>query len=285
MAMSMRQIRVSFAAVLAAVVMAGCQTSSTPSPTMSWETRLKTQQLYFSAPNYYAFKQSEAEVNKILDALLFNGLDGPSVEFGGRATADEYNGNPDAESVASAYRRNIKQWDVWEKGLRARGLVAHIAFLNTNTARNNKISDAEWVKLANEFLDRHGIRNKVILPASETDGRTRSSIRTALDRAFRARGAIVLKYGGSSGLREYHSQNGRDVPRGNKDLYVVSDSGPAIAYLYGGDWRNGGKPNLANITAYVTAIANAGASGAVYSFGREFDYRGCEAAGKAWGKR
>ena len=252
-------------------------------PKISWEKLLETAQLYFSAPNYYAFHQSDAEVGKILDAILEAGLDGPSVELGGRATADEYNGNPSAENIAVTYRRNIKAWGVWEKGIRDRGLVAHIAFLNTNSSRNNQISDGEWAKLANEFMDAHGTRNKLVLPASETDSRTRASIRSTLDRTFRARmNSQTLHYGGTSGLREYHSQRGSDVPRGNKDLLVVSDSGPAIAYLYGGDWKNGGTPNLANIHDYVKHIKDMGVSGAVYSFSRKFDYKGCAEAGKAW---
>lgn len=283
----MRRIYVSLAVVLAAVVLVGCTSDGTPKPTLSWEQRLETQQLYFSAPNYVWSDASKAEVAKRLDAILEAGLDGPSIEFGGFDLVSEYLGQPDNEALAARYRKSIKAWDEnWQPALEARDLVAHVAFLNTNSKKNNTVSDTEWAKLANEFIDKCGTRNKIVLPASETDSRTRASIRTTLDRAFRSRmGSQTIRYGGSSGLREYHSQRGNDVPRGDKNLLVVSDSGPAIAYLYGGDWKQGGTPNLANITTYVTAIGNAGASGAVYSFGRKFDKDGCKAAGKAWGSR
>ena len=225
--------------------------------------------------------------SEALNAILFNNLDGPSIEFGGMDLADEYNGRPDNVPLAERYRKHIKIWDeIWQPALEDRGLVAHIAFLNTNSKKNNSVSDAEWTKLANEFIDKCGTRNKLVLPASETDSRTRTSIRSTLDRAFRARiGSQTIRYGGSSGLREYHSQRGNDIPRGNKDLIVTSDSGPAISYLYGGSWKTGGSPNLPNITTYVTTGGNNGATIAVYNFNTKFDLRGCEAAGKAWGKR
>lgn len=257
-----------------------------PTAPMKWEKRLDRQMLFFSAPNYYWAKMSDSEIAEALDTMLEAGIDGPSVEFAGRATADEYNGNPDATPIEKTYRDHIKAWRSWEHALAQRGMVAHLVFMNTNSKRNNTISDTEWSKLANEFIAAHGTKNKIILPASETDARTRASIRTILDHTFRQRVPAnqMIHYGPplQVGFGEYHSQKGTDIPAGDKRKLVVSDSGPAIGYLYGGDWRNGGTPDLEHITAYVRTIKQHGCSGAVYSFGRKFDAPGCRMAGKAW---
>lgn len=271
-------------ALCAVLVFTGCSTIGTPKPTETWEQRLTSQQCYFAAPNYYFAEQSDSEIDKILNAILEAGLDGPSIELGGSDVSEEYNGRPGSTPVDQVYRKQIKAYaEKWQPKIEARGLVAHVAFLNTNTRRNDKISDGTWRDLANEFIDKCGTRNKIVLPASETDPRTRASIRSTVEGVFRSRmGSQTLRNGGTSGLREVHSQKGTDIPRGNKDLLVVSDSSPAIGYLYGGDWQNGGSPNLANIHTYVATAKGNGVSVAVYSFGRKFDYAGCKEAGKAW---
>lgn len=253
-----------------------------PKAPMKWDKRLTRQMMFFSAPNYYWM---DADAEEVCDAILEAGLDGPSIEFGGSDTSKEYNGQPTTRPVKAVYESNIKTWSKWQKAIESRGLVAHIAFLNTNSKRNNTVSDTEWANLANAFIAAHGSENKIILPASETDSRTRPSIRSILEHTFRQRvpaPQIVTHSGQSVGYTEHHSQKGNDVPRGDKDNLTVSDSGPAIAYLYGGDWRFGGSPNIANITTYVRSIKAAGTSGAVYSFSTEFDKDGCKAAGKAW---
>lgn len=286
--MNIRNLSVCFGLIVVSAT--GCSTfDSTPEATLSWEQRLTTQQLYFSAPNYWWSTLSQSEVNKALDTMLAEGADGPSIEFCGPATADEYNKKntaATAERVDVTYRKNIKIFkDRWLPGLKKRGQVVKLSFCNTNTKRNNTISDGEWKNLANEFVDACGVNNMLVLPYSETDPRTRSSIRSVLDQTFRARGARVVRYGGTSGLRECHSQRGNDIPRGNKDLIVSSDSGPCIGYLYGGSWQGGGSPNEANITAYATTTGNNGGSCEIYNFNTKFDAKGCKIAGKAWGKR
>lgn len=253
-----------------------------PKAPVKWEKRLTRQMCFFSGPNYYWM---DADADKVCDAILDAGLDGPSIEFGGSDTAKEYNHTPIYGGVKDRYKANIKAWGGWQKAIEKRGLIAHIAFLNTNSSRNNSLSDADWAQLVNEFISAHGTKNKIILPASESDSRTRASIRTTLDRSFRVRvpaNQMISMGSAGEGFSEYHSQKGTDIPKGNRQKLVVSDSGPAIGYLYGGDWRNGGTPNLNNIGTYVrTAKAN-GVSVAVYSFGKKFDKAGCQAAGKAW---
>lgn len=252
-----------------------------------WEKRDDDAMMFFSAPNYYWSHMSKKEVGKILDAILDAGLDGPSIELGGSYASDEYNRKPTTKNIADIYRDQFKKWEVWEEGLRDRGLIAHIAFLNTNQKQANKISDSEWDKLAREFVAKYGTRNKIILPASERDDRTRDSIVNTLNKTFSQivpNGQLVSYSGSPGAYKEHHSQRGNDIKKGNAKLLNVSDSGPAIAYLYGGSWRSGGTPNLANIHAYVSTIKKSGTSGAVYSFGKKFDYAGCKAAGEAWRK-
>lgn len=251
-------------------------------PSMSWEKRLTRPMCFFSAPNYYWM---EADANAVCDAILAAGLDGPSIEFGGPDTAKEYNHEPVHGGVKDRYKANIKAWGKWQKAIESRGLVAHIAFLNTNSSRNNTLSDADWTALANEFTSAHGTKNKIILPASEADPRTRPSIRNSLDRAFRAKfpsRQVISQGAAGEGYSEYHSQKGTDIPSGGRQKLVVSDSGPAIGYLYGGDWRNGGSTNLTNIAQYVSTCKSKGVSCGVYSFGKKFDKEGCKTAGKAW---
>lgn len=258
-----------------------------PKAPVKWQKRLDRQMCFFSAPNYYWMKMSNSDINEALDLIVESGLDGPSLEFAGRATADEYNGNPDHTPVTTTYRQNIEAWKPWHEAIKRRGLVAHIAFCNTNTVRNNTINDTEWANLANEFLHTYGTENKIILPTSETDQRTRASIRSILDHVFRSRmpGRQMIRGGtppAGEGYGEHHSQKGNDIPRGNHRQLVVSDSGPAIGYLYGGSWRDGGVPDIDHISQYVKTIKASGCSGAVYSFSRKFDAAGCRVAGKAW---
>lgn len=259
---------------------------SVPSTGPPWQSRITRQMLFFSAPNYYWPEKSQAEVDAALDAILASGLDGPSVEFGGMFVADEYNHIRGDANVSDIYAQRLDQWAATDAGLRKRGLVAHIAFLNSNQSYANKISDAAWQEIARKWASRYGSENKLVLPLSEDDSRTRSSIGTAIYKGLLAGGfprSQLISMSGSWGdWIETHNGRGK-VPSGkNYRTIVVNDNGPSIGDLYGGDWRNGGKPNLANIEGYATELRARRCSGAVYSFGKVFDFDGLSAAARGW---
>lgn len=255
-----------------------------PVPAVTWEQRLAKPMLFFSGPNYFWHDIPAGEVPKILDAILAAGLTGPSIEFGGDFIADEYNGQkPTGLNVMEVYAARIAKWAVWEQGLRARGLVAHIAFLNSNQSAANKATDAQWTNMAARFTAEHGTRNKIVLALSEDDDRTRSSIRGAITKGLQFPAAQLITHDGKGGtIREEHHSRQRIVTGKGHRFLNVTDNRDAIADLYGSKWTSGGTPNLANIQDFAARIRAGGVSGAVYSFSTTFDFAGLAAASKGW---
>lgn len=258
-------------------------------PKITWGERLTRAMFFFSAPNYYWESKSKKEVSKILDAILDAGLDGPSIELGGQQIIGEYLGKKITDNIKTIYLNNFDKWQIWEDGIRERGLVAHIVFLNSNQSAANKISDAEWHDLVKNFVLRYGSRNKIIEGVSERDARTRSSIVSTVTKAveeFVPHEQIVTYGDGNGAFHEHHSKNGHDVPLGkNMHFLFVNDSGPAIAYLYGSDYRSKPVLNKPNMISWVVNIKASHGSGVVYSISKEFDYEGCSLAGDYWNNK
>lgn len=265
-----------------------------PAVSVPWSDRIRGQLCFMAAPSYLWHRQSDAEVERILDAIQAAGLDGPSFDFAGEWLLSQYkdrgpdisaNPEPDARRV---YRELFYKFAAWDTGIRQRGLVAHIAFLNSNGHLADDRPDDDWTALAQEFVQRFGPSNKIVLPLSETDSRTRPSVGAAIYKGLRAAGLPsdqLIGYGDSKWGRYTETHKGRGkVPSGNATLLVVNDNGPAIADLYGSDWVAGGTSNPARIEEFARECRRKGVSCAVYSFGRTFDFSGCAAAGRGWGK-
>lgn len=250
-----------------------------------WQERIGRQMILMAAPQYWWHDQTD--VDYILDTVLASGADGISVEYGGSWIADEYNKIKTTESVAAIYARRHEQWAKWDEGLRKRGLVAHVTFLNSNQSAANKIGDGEWRSIAERWAKRYRSDNKLALPLSESDSRTRSSIGDAIYKGLLAGGiprSQLISMGGNWGdWKETHHGRGK-VPSGNHRTINVNDNGPSIEDLYGGNWTSGGVPNAANIRAYVSECRSRGVSCVVYSFGRMFDPVGLTAAMDGWGR-
>lgn len=251
-----------------------------------WRERLTRPLLFYSAPNYYWSKATAAQVDATLNAILARGLDGISVEYGGTFISDEYRKIPNGAGVASLYAEQSDRWALWDAGLRRRGLIAHVAFLNANQSKANTISDSQWESIAKTWAQRYGPDNKLVLPLSESDSRTRSSIGNAIHRGLMAggypRSQLISMAGRWGDWTETHHGRGK-VPSGNFRTIVVNDNGPSIADLYGSSWTSGGTPNLGRIQEYSAEIRRKGVSGAVYSFGQAFDFAGLQAAAAGWG--
>lgn len=255
-------------------------------PVINWRDRLGRPMLWMGAPQYPWALLPLPEVNAVLDAIAAAGLDGPSIEFGGTFIRDEYNKIPNRDDIADIYDRQADAWGPWETGIRARGQVAHIAYLNANQSKANRMSDQLWEAKARAFIRRYGPDNKLGLPLSESDTRTRAGIGDAIARGLVAgglpRSQIISMAGKWGDWREVHHGRGK-VPSGDRRTICVNDNGPSIADLYGSRWQQGGTPNLPHIEEYAAEIRRKGVSGAIYSFGTAFDFAGCAAAGKGWG--
>jgi len=255
-------------------------------PTIRWQDRLTRQMLFMGAPQYQWAQMSNAQMNAALDAIAAAGIDGPSIEFGGVFIRDEYNKVPNGGDIADIYDRQIEAWKPWDAAIRARGQVAHLAFLNANQSKANRMSDGLWEAKARAFIRTYGPENKLVLPLSETDTRTRTSIGNSIAKGLLAGGLpksqIISMAGKWGDFNETHHGRGK-VPSGGHRTINVNDNGPSIADLYGPKWQQGGTPNLPHIQEYSEEIRRKGVSGAIYSFGTEFDFAGCAVAGKAFG--
>lgn len=255
-------------------------------PTIRWQDRLNRQCLFMGAPQYQWALMSRDETNAALDAIQAAGLDGPSIEFGGTFIRDEYNKVPNREDIADIYDAQISAWAWWSVAIRARGLVAHIAFLNANQSKANRMSDQLWEAKARTFIRTYGPDNMLVLPLSETDKRTRTSIGNAIAKGLLAGGLpksqIISMAGKWGDWNETHHGRGK-VPSGGHRTINANDNGPSIRDLYGDDWQRGGTPNVARIQEYAAEIRRKGVSGVIYSFGVKFDHVGLAAAARGWG--
>lgn len=275
-----------FTGILAVMLLALMACSSIPGldpkPTMSWEKRLDSQMIFASAPNYNWNKQSKDEVRKIMTAVLEAGADGVSIEMCTRNLNF---------TLADYYKNNKLIAEVWMPLAREFGLIIHFAYINTNTDANNRIKDSDWKLVFNDFFDRCGTKNMIVLAASEEDKRTRPSIRATLKMVLNSRlpeRQRVTHWESGQQIVEYHSKNGNDTkksPLGRRFL-VVPDSCPAIGYMYNGPCFDTTTPKPDNIASYAGRVAVNGNSTVVnYNFCQKFDYVGLKAAMKTWGKR
>lgn len=279
-------------------------TPPTPPPASSaWQTKLQGQMLYYGAPDYFFHYTGAAEARRFCTAIRDAGLTGPEFEFSGQPVVDEYNGKKYTPDLDALYKAAFDSFANYLGACRELGLVCNVKFLNSNQSFANTRNDAWWKAKAAEFVRRFGPANIIVLPLNETDSRnwfartfaaprTRSSIGTAIRAGLIEGGmpkAQLIGYGskGDNGFLEHHPQksDASDLKGGGHTTINCTDSGKPIAFLYGSDWRNGGKPNTANITAYAKRVKASGTSGAIYSFHRATDYTGLAAAGAGWRAR
>lgn len=255
-------------------------------PSGTWSGRITRPMFFMAGPQYYWDDVPGNQVPPWLAAIRDSGLDGPSIEFQGHFPSDDK-----TLDVASIYRNQFAAWRRWLPVLREMGLVAHIAFLNSNQSAANNMPDSWWYDTARAFAQEFGPANMLILPLSETDSRTRASIGQAIERGLRDGGfpaAQLIGYGsrGDRGFLEHHPKDIASIKRGDFRILNIPDHGQAIGRtmrtMYGPDWRNGGTPQVKEITKFTDAVQAAGTSGGLYSFGRSPDLTGLDAASKAW---
>lgn len=291
----------------AAVILAWMASDSTPPapppvtpappapPAGTWSARITRPMFFMAGPQYYWDDVPAAHVRPWLTAIRDAGLTGPSIEFQGSFPVDEYNtGKPGSVDVAKVYRDQFAAWRAWLPVIRELGLVAHIAFLNSNQSHANNMPDSWWYETAKAFALEFGSANLLILPLSETDSRTRASVGQAIERGLRDGGfpaAQLIGYGsrGDRGFLEHHPKDNASIQRGDFRILNIPDNGKAIGSkllktMYGPNWQSGGSPQLGEITKFTDAVQAAGTGGGLYSFGRSPDLQGLEAASQAWRK-
>lgn len=259
-------------------------TTTGPPPVVRipWEQRLTRQMFFFSAPNYYWPDASQAQVDATLDAILAAGLDGPSFELCNGKQANGLVGKATVEANIKAYAR-------WDAGCKARGLVAHIAFLNSNYDWPKYVGNSSWRGYVDQFFTLYGTSNKIVLPVSERDPRTPKTVVDTIVKAVKLRipyrhyigyGSTVL--GGA--FHERHYSKVSSIESGDYLDLWIPDNGITIEWAYGPKWRStGGTPNLDHIGQIAEVTWEKGVSGGIYSFSQLFDKAGLAAAAASWG--
>jgi hypothetical protein len=256
-----------------------------PAVTITAAQRMLRAMCFMAAPTFNWAAQPN--VDEILDAILASGIDGPSMELGGMYAVHEYNGKPTKRDIGEIYDEQIEALEPWVAGCRVRELMIHLVCSNTNQKQIDKRTDAYWRERMRQLALRYGYQNILYLPASETDKRMRATAREAFASGLRAGGvpkSHLIGYGSAKwgAYHETHKQRGQ-VPRGGRFTISVNDNAPGIKDVYGPKWQSGGEPIPANITDLGREYREKKVSGALFSFGLEFDFIGLDALAKGWG--
>ncbi len=241
----------------------------------NWRDRLNRAIVMCGAPNYYWHKQTAQQREAILDAVAASGIDGLHFEFGGEFIVQEYIKKPIGGTFAEIYRQRIRDFAPWLAGIRARGLIAEVTWINTNQSKAKPTSDGDHIALVNEFLNAHGTDNMLILPYSETDTRTPrlSGVLSTFKARVPADQLISYAQGQPGNWYETHpSSISKIVTMTTSRTIICSDSGGIIKELKGSSWTGGGTTNTANMAKFAAACRGMSASCVEYSFSREFDF-------------
>lgn len=257
-------------------LMCGSTAPANPqTPSGNWRDRLNGAIVLCGAPNYYWHKQPSAQREAILDAVAASGIDGLHFEFGGEFIVMEYIKKPMGGTFQEIYRQRIADFAPWIAGIRARGLIADVTWINTNQSKADKLGVSDHVGLVNKFLNTHGTDNLLILPYSETDSRTTRY--DAVIQAFKARlgdGQLIRYASGQPGnwFETHPSTTSKITGKTDSRTIICSDSGGIIKELKGSSWTGGGATNTANMAKFAAACRGISASCVEYSFAREFDF-------------
>ena len=264
-------------AAIVGYLMGGSAVTANPQTPSSgnWRDRLNRAIVLCGAPNYYWHKQTAKQREAILDAVAASGIDGLHFEFGGEFIVQEYIKKPMGGTFSEIYRQRIKDFAPWIAGIRKRGLIAEVTWINTNQSKAKPTSEGDHVALVNEFLNAHGTDNLLILPYSETDTRTPrlSGVLSTFKARVPADQLIRYAQGQPGNWDETHpSSISKIVTMTTSMTIICSDSGGIIKELKGSSWTGGGTTNTANMAKFAQACRGMSSSCVEYSFAREFDF-------------
>jgi hypothetical protein len=259
---------------------------TTPSP-VSWRDRLSRPFFLMDGPAYYWPALNDSAVRAWLALVADAGLDGVDLELGGAFIVREYNGTSSKGlDLRPIYAVNFSRLATWLAEARRIDLLVSVKCINSNQ-RAAAGMPMDWWRWVGQNLASMGSQNVLAMPMNESDDRTPSTVGSAIADGLIAGGfprgqMIDWLLPGKSGLTERHPKSTADVLRGDRSLLQITDNGTMIKALYGASWTKGGTPNLDAISGYVGAVRASGSSGGLYSFRRDPDVDGLQAAGKAW---